>query len=140
MRGGFTILELSAVLAIMALLTASAVPGYTLLVDRARTDEARTMLETVAHAEQRAFRDTGHYVACPPVGPVPTGAVPFPAATCWQALNLRVDGPVRFRYGVVLDAATFVATAEGDLNADGVPSLFSLSGADMTLTIRDELE
>ena len=47
---------------------------------------------------------------------------------------------MRYRYAVTVDASGFVVTAEGDLDADGVPSRFSLRGEDLSLTIVDELE
>ncbi len=141
MRRAFTILELSCVLAVIAILSAAAVPVYDVLVRRARADEARTVLHAIAHAELRIFRDQGAYLACAPVGEVPQGPVSFPnAEPCWQALGLRLGGPVRYRYGVALREGSFLATAEGDLDGDGVHSRFTLDGRDLGLTIQDELE
>ena len=140
-RRGFTILELSAILAVMAIITSLAIPGYQVLVRRARAGEARTVVVAIAHAELRHYRDLGAYLACAPSGPVPSGPATFPSdAACWKSLGIAVDGPVAYRYGVTLEGGTFVVQAEGDLDRDGLPSRYRLSGQDLNLQVEDELE
>jgi prepilin-type N-terminal cleavage/methylation domain-containing protein len=141
MRRGFTIIELSFVIAIMAILVAITVPNYQVLVHRARADEARAMVYAIGHAELRYRRDHGRFLACEAQEPVPRGPVSFPNdRPCWKALGVQVDGQVRYRYRVSLDADSFVVVAEGDLDADGLPSQFSLNGRDFQLTVKDENE
>ena len=53
---------------------------------------------------------------------------------------MQVDGRVWYRYQVRLDGDSFVAVAEGDLDGDGAPSRFTLSGRDLQVAVRDELE
>jgi prepilin-type N-terminal cleavage/methylation domain-containing protein len=140
-RRGFTILELSCVIAVIAFLTAASVPIYEVLVYRAQADEARTVLRAIAHAELRHYRDRSAFLACDPGGPVPQGAGTFPSeAPCWKALGFQLTGAVRYRYAVTLDGDSFMATAEGDLDKDGTPSRFTLHGRDMEIFVEDELE
>lgn len=141
MRRGFTILELSYVLAVMTLLAALTVPAYDVFYRRARAEEARSMLAAIAHAELRHYRDRGAYLACAGGGEVPSGPAAFPNETaCWKALGLELTGEVRYRYSVELAEGTFVAVAEGDLDADGVTSRFRWNGRTSVLDVERELE
>lgn len=140
-RRAFTILELCAVVAVIAVITAAAVPVYDVLVRRARADEARTVLHAIAHAELRHFRDRGGFLACAPGGEVPDGPGSFPSdEPCWRELGIQLSGDVRYRYGVTLQDGSFLVTAEGDLDRDGQTSLFTLRGQDLSVDVRDELE
>lgn len=140
-RLGFTLLELSAVIAIISILAATGVPAYDALVRRAHADEARTMIQAIAHAELQHYRDHGSYLACAPAGPIPQGPGHFPAdEACWRALGLRADGDVRYRYQAALDGTSFVVTAEGDLDRDGTTSRFTLRGATLAVETENELE
>jgi prepilin-type N-terminal cleavage/methylation domain-containing protein len=140
-RSAFTLIELACVIAVIGIMAATSVPIYDTLVRRAHTDEARTMVQAIAHAELRHFRDRGTYIACPSEGEVPKTPVRFSSdRACWRALGILIGGTVRYRYGVELDGTSFVVTAEGDLDRDGTPSRFRLHGKDFALTIEDELE
>lgn len=143
MRHGFTLLELSCVIAVMGILAAVAVPTYDVLVRRARVDEVRSTLQAITHAEQRQFRDQGAYLACPATGPVPQGATPFPVTDCWRSLGIHDGtqaGIVRYRYSVTLEGASFLAVGEGDLDRDGVSSRYTLRGSNLGLEIENGLE
>ncbi len=69
--------------------------------------------------------------------PATTGAADFQAGdalTGWKCLKFSMDSPIAYQYlyvaGVaVLGAGDFTATATGDLNGDGVNSVFTLGGA-----------
>src|SRR4051812_9838323 len=101
MKRGFTLIELSAVLAGMALVVGLTVPVYRSLVLRAHSDEARTMLPAIAHAELRYHRDHGQYLACGAEPVAPTLPVHFPAELpCWTALGISPSGDVRYGYAV----------------------------------------
>ena len=55
------------------------------------------------------------------------------AVTGWKCLKFSMDSPIAYQYRYLATAAvsagTFTATATGDLNGDGVTSLFTLGGA-----------
>ena len=140
-RHGFTLVELSYVIAVMGLLAAVTIPTYQQLVRRAQADEARAVLQRLAHAELQHRRDNGRYLACGATGEVPTAPTAFPNdAECWKALGVQVDGQVRYRYQVELDGASFTAIAEGDLDADKTTSRFALHGEGLRLEVVRELE
>jgi prepilin-type N-terminal cleavage/methylation domain-containing protein len=140
-RRGFTIIELSFVLAVMAILVGLTVPTYQFLVHRARADEARTTVHAIAHAELQYHRDHRRYLPCEDGAAIPRGPARFPNdKACWEQLGIRLDGPVRYRYQVKQDGDSFTVLAEGDLDGDGRSSLFSLAGRDLQLTVKDELE
>ncbi len=107
-----TLIELSFVLAILALLSAATVPAYNVIMRRARAAEPRGLVEAIAHAELRHFRDRGGYLECAPAGELPTAPVAFPnAESCWRSLGVQMTGDVRYRYGVRLDGDSVVVTA-----------------------------
>jgi prepilin-type N-terminal cleavage/methylation domain-containing protein len=141
MRRGFSIIELSYVLAVMGIVVAISVPTYDVFLKRARVDEARSVLAAIAHAELRHFTDRGVYLACSGEGPVPKGPGAFPNdSACWKELGIALSGEVRYRYSVELADGTFFAVAEGDLDGDGQPSHFRWNGRLATLAVENELE
>ncbi len=141
MRRGLTILELSGVLAIIAIITAICVPVYDVIVRRARAGEAEAMLHAIAHAEQRHYRDHGAYLACDPEPELAANPGRFPSdAPCWRQLGIQLDGDVLYRYAVAMVDGTFEVTAVGDLDRDGLTSRFTLHGSDLEVEIEDGLE
>lgn len=140
---GFTLLELSAVLTVISVLATVSVPTYRFIVLRAHSQEARVMIESLAHAELAYRRDHGAFLAVPPSREAPPRgvAVPFaPAPSAFHTLGVTLDGSTRYRYEVALDGATFTVIATGDLDGDGVPSRFELRGDTLALRVQDELE
>jgi prepilin-type N-terminal cleavage/methylation domain-containing protein len=141
MRRAFTLIELCFVLAILAALTATAVPVYDGLLKRTWAAEAPSVLTAIAHAELRHHRDHGSFLPCPAQGPIPSTVQPFPgAADCWRTLGVDLSGPSRFRYGVQVHAAGFTATAEADLDRDGQASRYALDGATFVILAQDPME
>lgn len=140
MKRGFTLIEVSFVLAVMALLVALIVPAYQTLTLRARSEEAHAMLSAIAHAELRYHRDHGAFVECPPEGEPLRAPTPFPSdRACWKALGIATDA-VRFQYGVALKDGSFAVTARADLDGNGVASSYVLDGRTLNLTVERELE
>lgn len=140
-RRGMTIVELAFVLAVMGAVVAITVPTSTVLLQRARTDEARAFLSALEHAELRHFRDTGTWLACPASGEVPRGVARRTSGSgCWATLLGAEPLELRYRYRVDLVDGHFVAIAEGDLDGDGQLSEFRLDGRTHQLDIKDELE
>ena len=128
--GGFTLVELAFVLAVVGLLIAMTVPAYQSIVRRGQAAEAALMLEHIAHAELGHRRDHGAFLAC---------AAPLGSA-CWKDLGVHAEGKTHYSYRVELEGTTFRAIAEGDLDGDGEKSLFTMDGASLSLTAKDALE
>jgi prepilin-type N-terminal cleavage/methylation domain-containing protein len=140
---GFTLIELAAVLSIIAAMASLAGPGYELIVRRARSEEARANLLGVAHAELAYFRDHGRFIACEPSSAeVPRGRTGLfdVSRPGWKDLGFRPEGAVRYRYQVRLEGQSFVASAQGDLDGNGKASTFSIRGDDLRVQAQDELE
>ena len=140
---GFTLLELAFVLAIIAILAASVVPGSRAFIGRNRALEARTALEAIVHAEHAYRRDHGRYIACPPsLAEPPRGiAGTFDAnAPGWKELGIELEGEIRYRYEVQVEGDRVIAIATGDLDGDGNVSRFTLDGSTLAFDVRDELE
>lgn len=93
MRRGFTIVELSFVIVVMAILVAATVPTYQTLVYRARAEEARAMVYAVGHAELRYRRDHGRFLACEAQGAVPQGPVAFPNQAACRSSSSPTAAP-----------------------------------------------
>ena len=103
-RGGFTLIELMLVLAIVAILTAIALPSYWRYVARAHRAEAKTALLQVAHWMERARTANGVY----PVGETTDGMLVALKPTHYQ-LTLR---------GSTVSSFTVVAQRTGPMRTD----------------------
>ncbi|MDP2341086.1 MAG: prepilin-type N-terminal cleavage/methylation domain-containing protein [Deltaproteobacteria bacterium] len=142
MRRAFTLLELAAVLALIGLLSAAAVPALSRMVNRGRASEAVGIVEAIAHGELRHFRDRGRFLACPPTPAAPPAGTTalFDGRGPWQALGVEIVGPVRYSYAVELVDGSFRVTASGDLDGDGVLGHYALDGRTMLVTEHEPLE
>jgi prepilin-type N-terminal cleavage/methylation domain-containing protein len=165
-RGGFTLIELMVVVAIIGVLCSVAVPVFMENARRAKTTEAPVNLERIysnsriyifaAHASRGSINPIPLQFPEPqPKTPVaaccgnPGGkCIPNPldwATPTWGALAFSMDDPSYFNYeygstgtAVTGPGSNFTARAMGDLDCDTVLSTFELVGT-YTATEQDML-
>ncbi len=153
----FTLIELMIVVAIVGILAVLSINGVRKYITNAKSAEARSAIGSIAKNAVRAFENesmaativssgssTGIARAICASAPskVPT-SVPQnkkyqssasdwnagDRTTGWACLKFTMTQPQYFSYSWVSTATTATASAEGDLNGDGVTSQFLLRGA-----------
>jgi type IV pilus assembly protein PilA len=124
-QGGFTLIELMIVVAIIGLLSSVAIPNYKRFQLKSKSSEAKVNLAAIRTAEEAYFSEYGTYVETDPEpASVPgTGKAYFDiTATGYETLGWRPEGKVFFSYGVGVspDATGFSADAGADIDGDKV--------------------
>ena len=153
-RRGLTVLETCAVISVIGVILAIAIPAFVRELRRSKTSEAAEQLANLHRGAAAYFaatheaEDGSRLGRCLPPGAGPSPrrptaepeTVPFtdpetPGADTWEALGFSPDYPTRYAYtyepvsfGCDLRAAegTYLVTfrAEGDLDEDGERSVF----------------
>ena len=112
---GFTLIELLIAMAVVALLTAVALPSYTAYVKRSKVPVALDGLSSLATRMEQCFQDTGTYTSCSPCG----SGIPTPA-------NFTLS------CSIANDGKTYSASATGSGQLSGYTYTINPAGARAT--------
>jgi type IV pilus assembly protein PilA len=129
-KGGFTLIELMIVVAIIGILAAIAIPNFLKFQLKAKTSEGKTNLAAIRTAEESYRAEFGVYVpaAVQPAAVSPGVKVPFNVTPAYALLGWQPEGNVYFNYYVGIDAGglgtSFIATAAADLDGDTVDQVW----------------
>jgi type IV pilus assembly protein PilE len=109
---GFTLIEVLIAIAVVGILTAIALPQYTLYVQRSRVVEAHSMLNDIRTRQEQFFQDTRRYddgagacgVGMPGTGSFTFTCVPAGApALAFTATATGAGSMSAFGYNIVVD-------------------------------------
>lgn len=140
--GGFTVLELMAVVTILGILCAVALASYGVYIKQARTSEAVLNVHSIMSLE---LGRPGGPIACeasPAEVPGVRPALWEPSAG-FRELGFSPGSDTRFQYEVVVPGPTGAALlvrARGDQDGDGEESLFELRSDSPDLRVEGEVE
>jgi prepilin-type N-terminal cleavage/methylation domain-containing protein len=143
-QGGFTLIELMIVVAIIGILAAVAIPAFMDYIKRSKKVEASLQLNKIGRNAKRVFSENAGYVvgvaAQLPLHPGSGGccggpnnhcaAVPtsFAADPIWRQLDFQIDEDSLFYYDYNGTTTTFTATATGDLDCDTTEVVYTITG------------
>ena len=126
-KGGFTLIELMIVVAIIGILAAIAIPNFLRFQLKAKSSEGKTNLAAIRTAEQSYYSEFGFYVSAEPSPSEPgfNQKVGFvsgdPAGEGFEQLGWSPEGTIFFNYGVSTPANgdSYTASAGADIDNDG---------------------
>jgi type IV pilus assembly protein PilA len=126
-KGGFTLIELMIVVAIIGILAAIAIPNFLRFQLKAKSSEGKTNLAAIRTAEESYYSEFGVYVsssASPALAGKNLKVVFFNvdlANAGFDRLGWTPEGYVFFNYMVTTGAlgSEYTATAQADIDNDG---------------------
>jgi type IV pilus assembly protein PilA len=130
-RGGFTLIELMIVVAIIGILAAIAIPNFLRFQLKARSSEGKTNLAAIRTAEESYFAEYGLYVSSN-LSPttharnVKTNFAHAIANLGFDQMGWEPEGDVFFTYaaGVATNSDGFLASAAADIDADATQQVW----------------
>jgi type IV pilus assembly protein PilA len=124
-RGGFTLIELMIVVAIIGILAAIAIPNFMRFQLKAKAGEGKTNLAAIRTAEESYMAEFGNYVAAS----VHPASLPMAMKVAWGSvgsvgfatIGWAPEGAVYYQYEVTVGgtATDFWTAAQSDIDANG---------------------
>jgi type IV pilus assembly protein PilA len=130
-RGGFTLIELMIVVAIIGILAAIAIPNFLRFQLKAKSSEGKTNLAAIRTAEESYFAEYGAYVSADP-SPATidnNSKTEFSHAVAglgFVVVGWAPEGDVFFNYAVEIPANNdgFMASAAADIDNDSTGQMW----------------
>ncbi len=135
-QAGFTLIELTIVVAIIGILAAIAIPDFLKFQAKARQSEAKVMVGAIATRVMQHKLQTGAYLACPNNPselPPRQGGKWNDQASEWAKIGFTISGPVHYQYRVEADEKGFVIYATGNIDKDRTNDVWEMSSEDLKL-------
>ena len=138
---GFTLIELMIVVAIIGILAAVAIPAFMDYMKKGKQTEAQLQLNKISKNTKAEFNTNSAYPVVVTVLTPTQQCCGQPKNKCvanaaqwatpsWQALDFQVDDDHYFQYLYAAAVGSdFVASATGDLDCDGTPIVYTLTGS-----------
>ncbi len=126
-RTGFTLIELTLVVSVIAILAAIAIPDFLKFNTRARQTEAKGTLPLIAAYQHDYKLRHGHYIPCvlnPPEG----SSVWDQNAEGWRQLGFTVIGRQHYSYEVEVSGGELQIRAIGNVDDDETMDVWVLYG------------
>jgi type IV pilus assembly protein PilA len=126
-KGGFTLIELMIVVAIIGILAAIAIPNFLRFQLKAKSSEGKTNLAAIRTAEESYYSEFGIYVSADavPANPGQNQKILFDNTPVnglqggFNQVGWSPEGYVFFNYAVAVSPNAFTASASADIDADG---------------------